>query len=427
MVTMAPDQQPAESHRWQRRLGGFGLLWSSSAVSSLGDGLRITVLPLLAVAATSDPRQIAVVATAGLLPWPLLGLLSGVIADRVDRRRAMWLVDAARAVMMLGFAAWIATGAPTIALLAAVAFFIGAGHTVYDSAATGLLPSLVCADRLPYANSRLVTTTMLTGQLLGPAVAGLLFAVAPELPLGIDAGSFLVAALLVAVIRVPPTHGRSSPRARTRVRTDIREGLVALWRDRTLRTMTALIAVLAGVSGALAALLVLYAKQRLHLGSTGYGLLFCCYAIGGLVGSVSAPMMLKAGSAVRPLIVVLTLTVGSFAGLAATTTVIAAVIALIAFGVAVGLWYVLSASMFQTHAPSALLGRVSSAYRTTAVSAAALGSVCAGFTADAVGIANTLLACALLVAGAGLLNRNRIAAAQLTPPLDGRHGARARA
>jgi MFS family permease len=189
--------------------------------------------------------------------------------------------------------------------------------------------------------------------------------------------------------------------------------------------MTALIAVLAGVSGALVALLVLYAKQRLHLGSTGYGLLFSCYAIGGLIGSASAPKMLKGGSVGRALIVVLTLTVGTFAGLAATTTVIAAVIALIAFGVAVGLWNVLSASMFQTHAPSGLLGRVSSAYSTTAVSAAALGSVCAGFTADAVGIPNTLLACALLVAGAGLLNRNRIAAAQLTPPLDGPPGARA--
>jgi MFS family permease len=410
---MARDQQPAESPPRQHRLGGFGLLWSSSAVSSLGDGLRITVLPLLAVAATNDPRQIAVVTTAGMLPWPLLGLLGGVLADRVDRRRAMWLVDAARGVMMVGFAAWIATGAPTIALLAAVAFLIGAGHTIYDSAATALLPSLVPADRLPYANSRLATTTMLTGTLLGPAVAGLLFAVAPELPLGIDAGSFLVAALLVAVIRVPPTRLRSNPQARTRVRTDISEGIRALWRDRTLRTVTALIAVLAGISGALAALLVLYAKQRLHLGSTGYGLLFSCYAIGGLIGSVSAPKMLKGGSAVQPLIVVLTLTIGSFAGLAATTTVIAAVIALIAFGVAVGLWNVLSASMFQTHSPIGLLGRVSSAYRTIAVSAAALGSVCAGFTAHTVGIPDTLLACALLVAGAGLLNRTRIAAARL--------------
>jgi len=67
--------------------------------------------------------------------------------------------------------------------------------------------------------------------------------------------------------------------------------------------MTALIAVLAGVSGAVAALLVLYANQRLHLGSTGYGLLFCCYAVGGLIGSVSAPKMLKGGSVGRALIV----------------------------------------------------------------------------------------------------------------------------
>jgi MFS family permease len=387
----------------------------------------------LAISVSTDPRLVAIVTTAGTLPWLLFGLLGGALADRLDRRRVMWLVDAIRGMLMVGFVGWVATGKPTIAVLATVAFLIGTGRTVYDSAATALLPGLVPLERLPTANSRLVTSTMLTGQLIGPGVAGLLFALAPELPLGIDAGSFLLAALLIAGVRTPPTR-RSVPdpyqpaRSR-RLRTEIREGLGFLWRDTTLRTLTVLIMVLAAASGGLIAVLALYSTQRLHVGSIGYGLLFSSYAVGGIMGGLGAPRLLGRQFAGRPLVAVLTLTVGSFVGLAQTTTAVVADATLLVFGVAAGLWFVLSASMFQTHTPPHLLGRISSSYRAASAAASVLGSAGVGFVAHAVGIRTTLLICAALIAATGLLARASIAAARLMPEStgDSRNGDREQA
>jgi MFS family permease len=64
----------------------FSKLWSPSAISNLGDGVRIAALPLLAASWTDDPRTVALVAAASGLPALLFGLLSGALVDRIDRR-----------------------------------------------------------------------------------------------------------------------------------------------------------------------------------------------------------------------------------------------------------------------------------------------------------------------------------------------------
>ncbi|MFH8796301.1 MFS transporter [Streptomyces sp. NPDC017941] len=80
--------------------GGFGRLWSAAALSSFGDALRKAALPLLAASLTDDPLLIASVTACGYLPWLVLGLLGGAVADRVDQRRAMWMVDVVRGLLV---------------------------------------------------------------------------------------------------------------------------------------------------------------------------------------------------------------------------------------------------------------------------------------------------------------------------------------
>src|SRR6266508_185989 len=105
-------------------------LWTAAAISNLGDGVFLTALPLLAATLTRDPLQVSLVFAAGWLPWLLLGLVSGALADRWDRRRVMWTVDAARfaVVGFLGVAVW--AGWATIPLLVGAAFLLGAGQTL---------------------------------------------------------------------------------------------------------------------------------------------------------------------------------------------------------------------------------------------------------------------------------------------------------
>src|SRR6186997_2930335 len=106
---------------------GFGRLWAAQTVSSLGDGVTHAALPLLSLTLTRNPMALAVVAAAGTLPWLLFGVLGGALVDRWDRRRTMWVTDAARAALLAIPATAAALDVLNIPLLAAVAFLLGLG------------------------------------------------------------------------------------------------------------------------------------------------------------------------------------------------------------------------------------------------------------------------------------------------------------
>ena len=77
---------------------------AGQGVSNLGDGVYLTALPLLAATLTRDPLPVSAVTFAEWLPWLLFGLLAGALLDRWERRRVMWTVDAARLLVVGGFA-----------------------------------------------------------------------------------------------------------------------------------------------------------------------------------------------------------------------------------------------------------------------------------------------------------------------------------
>src|SRR5437762_3409727 len=83
----------------------FAKLWWSAAISNLGDGVRAVALPLLAATITRDPVLVAGVTMVSKLPWLLVGVISGAVADQVDRRRLMIGSDVFRTLVvgLLGF------------------------------------------------------------------------------------------------------------------------------------------------------------------------------------------------------------------------------------------------------------------------------------------------------------------------------------
>ena len=75
----------------------FRWLVSSSWVTNLGDGIAVAAVPLLIAAQTRDPALVALAALLQRLPWLLFGLYAGALADRIDRRRLVVVVDLLRA------------------------------------------------------------------------------------------------------------------------------------------------------------------------------------------------------------------------------------------------------------------------------------------------------------------------------------------
>ena len=365
--------------------GNFHRLWTAGAVSNLGDGVVLAAMPLLAVSISHDPTTVASVTAAGTLPWLLFSLIGGAIVDRVDRRRAMGVVDGFRfaAMGLLGFA--LVTGVESIALLVIVSFSLGMAETVFDNASQSILPSIVTDDQLETANGRLEGAQIVANQFAGPPLGAWLFGVAVSAPFFLDAASFGFAALMVLTLRGSFRAPREEHDTAS-VRADIAEGLRWLFAHRLLRSLAIALGVMNLIGVAAMTMLVLYAKDILQLTNTQFGLLLTTEAAGAVLGSMMAARLARRFGNGVTLTVAVTVSAASFfvPALWAQPVAVAASLAIGGFGGLV--WNILTVSMRQSLVPDALLGRVNSAYRLFGWGTMPVGAISGGLIADAFGL-----------------------------------------
>jgi MFS family permease len=386
-----PEARTAE--KTQRRLGpDFAKLWLAQGVSNLGDGVYLTALPLLAATLTRDPFAVSAVIFAEWLPWLLFGLVAGALLDRWDRRRVMWTVDAARLVVVGGLAAAVLVGWASIPLLMLIGFLLGTGQTLVDTGSQALIPALVSRDpgRLERANGRLLGTQVVTQQLAGPPAGGFLFSVASWIPFAVDAVSFGASSALVAAIpgrRAAHSTGEASATGRrTSLRREIAEGLRWLFAHRVLRAMAVLVA---GVNIALTgsdAIMVLFAQERLGLGSIGFGLLLTGSAVGGAAGSAVAPRLSRRLGPVRVMTGGFIIAGVAAVGIGLTRNPWVAGGLLTLSGLVVISFNVIMGSLRQQLIPDRLLGRVIGAFRLFSYGSVPLGALFGGAVASRFGL-----------------------------------------
>lgn len=387
------------THPRQPAIGGFGRLWSAVAISSIGDGVMLTALPLLTASLTRDPLLVAGTAFAQQLPWLLFSLPSGALVDRLDRRRVMGLVDLARAALVGALAALVLVDAAPLALVYAAAFLLGCAETLFDNASQAILPRIVPHQRLEPANARIAAAQITANDLAGPPLGAVLFAAFAALPILLDAASFAAAAVLVLALPRSPgaapvggpvgvaTRSRRSARALARgLGADIAEGLRWLYRHRLLRALALMLGAMTLVHTAAVAILVLFASDVLGLDELGYGLLFSAAAVGGLVGSAVATRVARRLGAGAALVLCILVSGGSLlaTGLTSSPVVVGAMFVL--YGLSAVIWNVITVSLRQAIVPDRLLGRVNSAYRLLGWGPMALGALVGGALAGALGL-----------------------------------------
>ncbi|WP_083982210.1 MFS transporter [Actinomadura hibisca] len=375
---------------------GFGRLWTAQTVSSLGDGVTHAALPLLALTLTRDPMALAVVTAAGTLPWLLFGVLGGALVDRWDRRRTMWVADAARAALIAIAAAAAALDVLSIALLSALAFLLALGGLFFDTAATAYLPDLLGRDPalLERANSRLRGAQTAASGFAGPPAGSALFALGRAVPLLADAVSFALSALL---IRSLPAVPRPTETTHASLLGQARAGAAYVFGDRLLLGLALRPAVGNIAFLAVETVLALFAHDRLGIGALGFGLLLTAEATGGLLGAGIAPFLgrrLGTGTALTCTAAVEGL---AMLGLAAAPNPYAAGLALAVCGAGMGATMVLAPSLRQAIVPAHLMGRVASTSRMLAMCAAPLGAVLGGWLATAYDVRTPIYAAAGLL------------------------------
>ena len=153
--------------------------------------------PLLVASQTRDPFLVSLALLSEYLPSLLFGVIGGVAADRLDRKRMVVLVNLARAVVLAALVATIVSGTVNIALVLAALFVLGTAETFADAASNTLLPGLVAREDLGIANARMQGTFVLTNQLLLPPVGAFLFVLGPAIPFATNAAGFALGAVLI--------------------------------------------------------------------------------------------------------------------------------------------------------------------------------------------------------------------------------------
>lgn len=365
----------------------FNLLLSAAGVSSLGDGVRTAALPLLATTLTTDPLVLSAVAVASRMPWLLVSLLSGAIADRVNRVRLMMWVNALRGAVVLGLALFVAVGGASIVVLYVVAFALGVAETLFDSASEGILPTVVPKHQLGDANGRLSTATMIGGDFIGPSLGSFTFAVARSVPFLLDGLSFLASSLLVS--RLPATRPLAAEKTRNSVRAlaremagEVRDGMRWVAGSRLIRSFQLIGFLVNLTQSATQALLVLLVTTELNLAPSAFGVLLTISGVGAALGAAVSGWAGSRMGAHRVLLPAIASTIPIFVVMAWSDSFIWLGIALAAngfFGVLAGIQM---ATVRQHVVPNELLGRVVSVsrfltYGIAVPAGAALGGVLA--------------------------------------------------
>ncbi len=368
----------------ERRLGGrFNTLWLAATTSFLGDGVALAAFPLLAAHLTTSPVLIAGTQIARGLPFLLVGVLGGVVADRYDRRRVMVGVDVLRALIVAMLAITVALGGGEIAVVWLVIFVLACGETLFDPAAAGVVPNIVPMDQLERANGRLIASESTAKELIGPALGALLFTWAVWVPFGLDALSFVLAAALVATMSGTFRARRvgTDERVVATLRADLAGGWNFLRHNPVLRSLAAFGAIGNFGAAAVEATLVLFSLQVLHTGDAGFGLLLAAGAVGGTVAALVTSRVTGAFGAG-------TVIVGGYIAAGAATIVAALTSNAYVCGAAIGIVFachawtdVVSYSLRQELTPDALRGRVFSLFRTALWGVWPLGALAGGLLA----------------------------------------------
>ncbi|HWM75002.1 MAG TPA: MFS transporter, partial [Nocardioides sp.] len=368
------------------RLGrDFRWLLASSWVSNLGDGIALAAGPLLVASQTQSPILVALAALLQRLPWLLLGLYAGALADRLDRRVVVIVADLLRAVVLLVLISAIVSDQVNIAWVLVAMFLLGVAEVFADTTSNTLLPMLVEKRDLGVANARLMAGFIAVNQMAGPPLGAILFAAGMAVPFMAQALVVLLGALLVARIATP--KGAVRDVAGTRVGRDIVEGVRWLWSHHAVRTLALVMMIFNVTWGAAWSVLVLYATQRLGMGEIGFGLLTTAAAVGGLI-STSLYRWLEERVPLATLMrACLTLEVLTHLALAVNTVPWVAIAIMVVFGAYAFVWGTLSSAVRQRAVPTELQGRVGSVYLVGLFGGIVLGQALGGVIADIWGLA----------------------------------------
>jgi predicted MFS family arabinose efflux permease len=370
------------------------LVWSNLAAQA-AEQIGLSAALLLAVLIFSaGPGADGALQAAQTLPFLLVAIPLGVLADRMSRPRLMAAAESLRVVSFVLVLVLFVTGALTLPLLGLLGFIGACGTVAYSVSAPALVPGIVPATALPAANAR-IEVARTSALAAGPALGGLLVEwLGCGSAIAVAAGLSIVAAALLFGIKEPP---RPTP-ARRDVWRDMRDGAAFVAGHPLLRPIFATQFIFNVALFVIQAMYVPYAVDHLRLSPAGVGTTLAALGGGMVIGALVATRVLR----LLPFGVVVA--VGPVAGLAAALIMASTVwmpspalagLSFFMLGAGPILWVVSTTTLRQTVTPEHLLGRVS-AINSLAYGARPVGAAIGALVGASLGATACLAVAAVL-------------------------------
>lgn len=379
----------------------FRLLWGGEAISLLGDQFYLIALPWLVLQLTGDALAVGAVLALAAVPRAIFMLVGGALTDRFSPRTVMLVSNMSRFGLVSLLAILVFSGSIELWMLYVLALAFGLADAFFYPAQSAIIPQLVGENRLQVANS-IVQGTAQFSLFLGPVLAGGLIALLSSGQAGesssgqligiaiafmIDAATFLVSAFTLWLIRIKDASLASGEQPETEsVFQSIREGLVIVWRDETLRYFFLVVAAVATIMNSLMAVgIPVLADQRFSEGAAAFGIIMSAYGAGSLAGILLAGVLPKPREGHLGTVLLLATSTAGFAvviiGLAGTTLV-AALLSLL-MGVSMGYVVIQFTTWLQVRTPAEMMGRMMSILMFASVGLTPIGTAAAGALIDA--------------------------------------------
>ncbi len=376
------------------------LLVAGQTVSMFGDGVALVALTLLVLDTTHSVSKLAWFAAARMVPLVVFLLIGGAVVDRFSRRTLLLISDSVRAVLTIGLTVLIGLHVLTFTELMAFGFVFGLFDALFSPAMTAITPEIVDEDLLPAMNAIRPLSSNLVGNMIGPAVGGVLAAWSTTWAIGIDASTFVVSAGALALMHATPRPERHTE---TTMRADIREGIGYVTKTRWIWTTLASVTFInALIFTPMFILIPFFLRHDLH---TSKALVGVAFAVSGASGALGAFI---SGNLKIPRRRIRTMWIYWSIG----------ALVVLGFGVATNYWEVLIIplvvspmalmgnviweSMLQTEVPRELLGRVSSVDFFVSFGLSPVGLVVAGALTGAIGVRSYFVVMALVTVTPGL-------------------------
>jgi MFS family permease len=271
----------------------FVKFWAGQTISNLGSSFTQWAVPLLVFQLTHSAVSLGVALAATFLPYLFFGLPLGAWMDRVDRKRAMILLDSLNTLVILSIPIAAQFGDLSVWLIYAVTFVQSTIFIAFSAGEFAAIPSLVSTDDLVTANGR-IQATFSAAQVAGPLLAGVLVSFLPlAWVMAFDAGSFAISALSLSLIHGSFNVVSDEPKESTTILHDVREGLRYVLGHPVLRNISAMMALINFVNAGVIAELVLFATDRLDASKFQIGVLFAAGSAGVVVTGLLAGRLRK--------------------------------------------------------------------------------------------------------------------------------------